>query len=567
MRSKLLFAFITLFLFACSNKKTEVSLNLLPVKQGEYWGYVNQDGKYVINPQFEQAFAFVNGLALVKTTEGKYGYVDEKGTFVIKAIYKSATQFSEGFAAVVKDGQHIEFIDQKGSSVFMLPVEVEEAGVFSEGLALVKSDGKYGFIDTKGKVVIACQFELAGDFSEGLSAIQQKEKDKYLYGYINKEGKTVIHPQFENAWKFSDGKALVKVKDKYGFIDKDGKIDITPQFDDAGFFEQGLALAKQGELWGYINKEGKFEINPQFKEAYQFGENGLAPVRSTTNNKWGFINKEGKMAIDPQFDGVSYFIDDVAVSSLGEKYGLISAEGKYKFNPQFEDINWIPSYLSSVESDYFDATSLVSLIFKDRSLSAFKGISKNSTFTSVKGIYPSINHDNFGNFEPWDAEGNKYVTLKNVGFVFTKGFVSFKAKYRSEPRYSYYSMSYYNESVFDGYEYMYNDNAKVVGADFSYQLNGKAYEKAKEVLGMLKSKLPSEFKSEYKEGEYLLADNGNYYLKFIVTNRVLHVMVAFSKESFSTTSSTYDESPDYTDAVDTTTTITTDTLTSTPYYQ
>jgi hypothetical protein len=51
------------------------------VKLGGRWGFVDKDGKFVINPQFDDAMPFSNGLARVKISR-KLGYVDQSGKYV-----------------------------------------------------------------------------------------------------------------------------------------------------------------------------------------------------------------------------------------------------------------------------------------------------------------------------------------------------------------------------------------------------------------------------------------------------------------------------------------------------
>ena len=68
---------------------------------------------------------------------------------------------------------------------------------FSEGLATVKLDGKYGFINTKGKEVIPCKYDYAGEFSEGLAKVGLDGKD----GYINTKGKLVIATGTKEHWE------------------------------------------------------------------------------------------------------------------------------------------------------------------------------------------------------------------------------------------------------------------------------------------------------------------------------------------------------------------------------
>jgi len=57
----------------------------------------------------------------------------------------------------------------------------------------VLKDGKWGYIDTTGKVVIQPQFVKARFFREGLAAVMVGIK----WGYIDTTGKIVIQPQFD----------------------------------------------------------------------------------------------------------------------------------------------------------------------------------------------------------------------------------------------------------------------------------------------------------------------------------------------------------------------------------
>ena len=80
----------------------------------------------------------------------------------------------------------------------------------SESLFLISNSGKYGFIDSKGQVVIEPKFRALSEFSEGLAAARISGS----YGYINHTGAFVIQPYFDYATPFSDGLALVYKDDK-----------------------------------------------------------------------------------------------------------------------------------------------------------------------------------------------------------------------------------------------------------------------------------------------------------------------------------------------------------------
>lgn len=130
-------------------------------------------------------------------------------------------------------------------------------------------------------------------------------------GFINSTGQVIIPATFLAAGDFSEGLSNVRVNGTYGYIDEKGSFVIQPQFDYATPFREGLALVyKDGQPF-FINKLGQkpFEIN--FPDLGQF-ENGRAEVRTVTQ-KFGFINKEGKLIIDTAFTRINSFIQGTAV--------------------------------------------------------------------------------------------------------------------------------------------------------------------------------------------------------------------------------------------------------------
>lgn len=69
--------------------------------------------------------------------------------------------------------------------------EYEAIANFSEGLALLKKDGKWGYANMRGEVVIAPQFERAGDFLNGRARVE-KFGEVFL---INKKGQLIVEEE------------------------------------------------------------------------------------------------------------------------------------------------------------------------------------------------------------------------------------------------------------------------------------------------------------------------------------------------------------------------------------
>lgn len=73
----------------------------VPIKLGEHYGYGDGSGMIVIDPLFDEAHPFADGLARVRLG-GKFGYIDQKGHSVIAPVFSQAADFSDGLAAVKK---------------------------------------------------------------------------------------------------------------------------------------------------------------------------------------------------------------------------------------------------------------------------------------------------------------------------------------------------------------------------------------------------------------------------------------------------------------------------------
>ena len=218
------------------------------------YGYIDSKGKYVLPLQWGNAESFNEGLAVVANDEGDYGYIDKTGRLVIPCKYGVAGYFSDGLAPV-NDG----YINKTGKTVIPRKDDWNEILEFREGLAPVRNkDAKWGFIDTKGDVIIPFEWKSARWFGEGYAPVWDNSGK---CGYIDKTGRVVIslRDEWVNAGWFSEGLAPIKNKEeKWGYIDKTGNAVISYQWNDAWYFEDGLAWVKPSGHCRLINKNGEY---------------------------------------------------------------------------------------------------------------------------------------------------------------------------------------------------------------------------------------------------------------------------------------------------------------------
>ena len=203
----------------------------------------------------------------------KYGYKDESGKVVIKPVYNLAYEFTDGKYAEVNIGA--DYANNKG--------------------------GKWGIIDTKGKIIIPIKYDQARSLGYNLFALNTGYKFDNMdaspsgkYAIFNAAGKALTPLAYSGyllSVRFEEGYAPLETwdgkKQRYGLLDSTGKVAVPVKYDEVGGFREGLCkLVLNGKI-GFIDKSTKLVIPMKYEGAYNFSE-GLAAVKF--NEKLGFID-------------------------------------------------------------------------------------------------------------------------------------------------------------------------------------------------------------------------------------------------------------------------------------
>ena len=288
----------------------------------------------------------------VSGKESLCGYIDRFGAVAIEPIYGYCGEFSEGLAAVTfisfteNWGINFGYINNAGEFVIPQNPEFQSAGDFHEGLAAVETndDDLMGYIDRTGTLVIPAQFKIADNFSGGVAHIETDSG----HGLIDTTGH--ITPIATFSGRHSDGLARVNDANGCHFIDVDGQIKIQTQGYMCGDFSEGLASIniKNGNCY-YIDTDGQIAIQTEYSTCYSFSD-GLAAVFNTDDYigfSCGYIDTQGKLVIDFQNHHCSEFSSGRAAVEVMLGYGgesgyagyqaYIDKKGEYVFNPTMLD--------------------------------------------------------------------------------------------------------------------------------------------------------------------------------------------------------------------------------------
>lgn len=371
---------------------------MAPVLGSKGWGYIDSTGTEVvpcgtINAKYDlchdradYGFYRDNGyvrdyhcgmVAVAKETSGsknawdrvlKWGYMDRTGRLVVDYQYDEAADFSEGLAYVSNDQFH-GFIDREGNRVIDAAAYYQPDMTlnysFHNGLAAVGKpngdDTKWGYIDRQGREAIACTFDVARNFSEGLAATAAFDANDvdnqfpYLYTFIDTLGNHKF--SMREGYSCNDfhcGLASFTSDERlFGFIDTTGLQVIAAKYytDEVAMpmfiadFSEGYTLVgtPQGTgddsqmVYNLMDAKQQMSSFPVQGNVHQ----GLA--LNAQGGKFGFITPQGEQRIPCQFDytqscvegellsGTCRFSEGLAAVRQGGKWGWVDLQGNTTF--------------------------------------------------------------------------------------------------------------------------------------------------------------------------------------------------------------------------------------------
>ena len=218
-----------------------------------------------------------------------------------------------------------------------LKPEYDAISNYSEGIATVAKNGKWGYASDRGKEILAPEYDAAYPFSEGKGVLASN--DGTLIAIVDQSGKLMpireklrIDSRFA---VFSDGLLLVNKNKKWGYLNKDGSQAIDCKYDVAQPFSEGLAAtvldSRQCYCWYYMDVNGKavFHLSDLKKDIYWalgFYEGKALVLHSKGAlfvNKNGREQKETPLQITPP-----EATDEYTKPTLACKKGILTFDAK-----------------------------------------------------------------------------------------------------------------------------------------------------------------------------------------------------------------------------------------------
>ena len=331
----------------------EAEYDRIVIEEGHFRVYKRGTPTYFFTQKGHQIFKnrtrlrpFSEGLAQFYDADKRWGYVNEQGEVIIEPQFRMARPFSDGRAMVVGESGMCAFIDTTGQVIFETKIPSKGhyfVGDFHDGRAWFKAAGKYiwGCYDKFGKVVIEPKIYhektiLAGqnrlgdqlnplqmDFSKGAAAVQlmtsSAQKQTVL---IDTFAKLMLKPEtpINIARLDANGIAIYSNSEKKkGILSAKDGILTEAVFDVIDTFQNKYTRVRTQKGWGILSVSGEMVIVPQYQGIGNLSE-GLVAVKVEGQTDWQYVNTDNELAFEGRFKEASKFEYGVAkVVTLDEK--------------------------------------------------------------------------------------------------------------------------------------------------------------------------------------------------------------------------------------------------------
>lgn len=291
---------ILISLTGCTKKG---NVNLYPAYElqdnKKIWGYINDKGKFKIEPKYDETFDFSEeGLAKVQS-ENYYGVVDTSGKEILTPKYQFVSDFENGYFYAF-DGKYSHLFNYKGEEQFSTD-EFMYIGPYSDGIFTVAEIGDNG---------------------------------QPTFGYLDKSGKNIIEPKFSEAWDFVDGKALVKENEGYKLLNKEGNILKELSYEMMSKMEgMDLYFFKENEKIGIVDGNGEVKVQPTYSSMNPEVDNGIIIVNESED--FGLIDTNGNEVLEMKYEDIKSLGEGCFAVKGNGKYALFKAKGESKFTTDF----------------------------------------------------------------------------------------------------------------------------------------------------------------------------------------------------------------------------------------
>ena len=179
-------------------------------ENGKY-GFKDESGKVVIEPNFDSVTPFKNGCYQVGKLK-YYGVIDGEGKQIVPCEYYGVYDEVNGFYTCER--LPIKYVYS------VLGVEYEMVkNFYGDTISVARKDSVYGLVNNHGEELSDFVYSGINNFYCGRALVSKIVNGQRLLGYIDRNGKEIVPCSYQSAGDFYNGIAVVYVGGKTYYID------------------------------------------------------------------------------------------------------------------------------------------------------------------------------------------------------------------------------------------------------------------------------------------------------------------------------------------------------------
>lgn len=270
-----------------------------------------------------------------------FGFYNERTGEYIRPKYDQVGILCHNRMRVCRDGLW-GYVDGRGREVIAL--RFDQVGNFMEqGLALAVQNGQFGIIDLQGNYLVQPEYrsiEIVAD--HWVAARTQNDQ----YRLIVLRDFRVLPAEYDQI-KYLNGQVMLfKQGEQWGLLDREAKETlIDGAYDDLTRHDDHLIRAQRGEFFGLLDLQGR-EVLPivykQIGECHNDLFSVIIPKEKENSSywfRWGCVDAQGHEKTPLEYDSIEPSLNAGVFRVIrDEKIGLCDLEGNELLAPTFDDI-------------------------------------------------------------------------------------------------------------------------------------------------------------------------------------------------------------------------------------
>jgi|GEM_PF-5570513 len=265
-----------------------------------------------------------------------------------------------------------------------------------------RSGKLFGFA-LNGRTVIHPQFDYAVDFNEGIALVKKDNR----WGFIDESGNYLTKNEFTSAEPLRNGKAMVFQGTKCGLIDSTGSFLLLPVYDSI-YVEGGQGIAWKNGRFAWCSDHFRQVTEAVYTEVIPWGD--FISFQKGPE-KWDLFTENGRLIEDmdsPVFGNSYHWNSKIALIRKNGKYGLFRGETGWLFPPHYDTIAEYPFPDYTIGNDIFSYVYLLEEKAEDPALlTDFKAATGDGKLIS-EDLFKFVGEDCSQSYYP---DTNRYLQL------------------------------------------------------------------------------------------------------------------------------------------------------------